>query len=256
MSLKMKRVLRVSALLGIGLFAFLFTIEEAAAAAKKMSIRGRLTYRGGRGKSFYWNLRFYSNTGIVIGYGSDKDGYAEFFGTYNRFTKRFKMVKHFKRRRGPSWKNKFYYRGKLRGRYLYGTARKRSFWGRSYATWRASVRYSRWKFTRGRPRRLSLRGKLRYKNGRSKSFYWRLRYYPSSGRCFGTVSDKDGRATFEGVYDRATRRIYLRKSYSRSRTFYYKGYVGRRYFSGTARKYSFISKSYYATWSARLLYKW
>lgn len=249
-----KKFIRMCALLGVGAFALLFAAEEASALVKKMSVRGYLSYRGRRGKSFYWRLRLYPNTGIIIGSGRDKDGYAEFFGTYSRFTKRFYMVKHFKYRRGSN--NKFYYKGKLRGRRLYGSAHRGSYWGRRYASWSARINYSRYRFTRGRAKRFSLRGKLRYYSGGRKNFYWRLSYYPSSGRCFGNVRDKDGRATFSGVYDRKTKRIFLRKKYSSSRVFYYSGYMTKTGFYGVARKFSFTSRKKYASWTAKRRWQW
>lgn len=250
-----KKFLGAFLLSGVTAFVLLFGANEASALAKKMTVRGYLYYKNGaRGKSFTWRLRFYDTTGLVIGSGRDKDGYAEFFGTYNRYTKKFYMVKHFKYRRGRN--NKFYYKGYLRSGRLSGSAHIRSYWGRRYAGWSGRISYSRWRYTRGRAKRFSLRGRLRYRSGGSKSFYWRLSYYPSSGRCFGTVRDKDGSATFSGVYDRATKRIFLRKKYSRSRVFYYSGYMTKRGFYGTARKHSFTSKTSYATWNAKRLWSW
>lgn len=249
------KMLRTWLFLGFGALMMVFGANEAMALTKNMTIRGYLYYRSGsRGKSFTWRLRLYTRTGIIIGSGRDRDGYAEFFGTYNRRTRRFYMVKHFKYRRSGT--KKFYYKGKIIGSRLRGSAHMRSYWGSRYAGWSGRTSYSRYKFTRGRPKRFSLRGKLRYYRGGRKSFYWKLRYYPSSGRCYGTVNDKDGRATFEGVYDRATKRIFLRKRYSRTRTFYYRGYMTSSGFFGTARKFSFTSRKAYASWRAKRLWSW
>lgn len=72
-----------------------------APSVSQLSIRGYLAYRSGaRGKRFYWNLRFFEESGIVMGSSRDRDGYAEFFGTYNPRTQRFRMVKHFKNTEG------------------------------------------------------------------------------------------------------------------------------------------------------------
>jgi hypothetical protein len=228
---------------------------KANAMVKKMSLKGYLYYRSGAssGKNFRWNLRFYESTGLVIGTGNDRDGYAQFFGTYNKYTKRFKMVKHFaKRRRG---KKKFYYKGRIRpGGRLSGTAHFRSFWGKRYAYFSAKIRWSRWKYSVGRKKSMAMKGKLRYYKSGSKSFYWRMTYYPRSGRCFGTVSDRDGKATFDGVYDKPTKRFYMRKKYSRKRAFYYIGRLYGTTIRGTARKYSFTSRKTYGSWTARLLW--
>ncbi len=226
---------------------------EAEAIVKRLTIRGRLSYRSGsRGKSFVWRLRLYTTTGIIIGSGNDRDGRATFFGTYNQVTRKFRMVKRFTRGKGT----KLFYKGKIRGSRLYGTAHSSSFWGRRYASWSARTTFSRYKFSRGTPKRFYLRGKLRFFKGGSKSFTWNLRYYPSSGRCYGTTRDREGKAVFEGVYDRPTKRFFLRKRFFGSnRYLYYRGYITGNRVWGTARRYSFTSRKTYGSWRAKMLWK-
>ncbi len=251
-----KRMLQLALALTIGAGAFVLSPIEAQALVKKLTVRGYLYYRNGaRGKRYTWHLRLYTRTGIIIGSGRDKDGYAEFFGTYNRYTKRFYMTKYFKyRRRG---RKKFYYKGKIIGRRLRGSAHFHSYWGKRYAGWSGRTTFSRYKLSLGRPKRIFLTGKLRYRNsGRSKRFTWRLRYYPSSGRCFGTTKDRDGRASFEGVYDKPTKRFFLRKRfYGSNKDLYYRGKISGKRVWGTARGGSFTARRYYATWRARMLWK-
>lgn len=236
----------------LGLGALSMAPMEAEAVVKRLTIRGRLFYRSGRrGKRFTWRLRLYTTTGIIIGKGRDRDGRATFFGTYNRRTRRFRMYKRF-----AGSGTKLFYKGKMRGRRLYGTAHAKSFWGRRYASWNARTTFSRYKFTRGTPKRFYLRGRLRFYKGGSKSFSWNLRYYPSSGRCYGTTKDREGRAVFEGVYDRPTKRFFLRKRfYGSKRYLYYRGRITGKRVYGTARRYSFTSRRAYGSWRAKMLWK-
>lgn len=225
-----------------------------APSVSQLSIRGYLAYRSGaRGKRFYWNLRFFEESGIVMGSSRDRDGYAEFFGTYNPRTQRFRMVKHFKyRRRG---KRVFFYRGLIRNGRLIGTAHLRSYLGPRYAGWAGSVSFTRLKYTQGRPKRFMLRGRLRYRSGSSKVFLWKLHYFRSSGACYGRVSDRDGIASFSGVYDRQTNRFFLRKRYRNGRTFFYVGRMTRGGAYGNARRYSFTSRHVYASWRAGVVWR-
>ncbi len=240
--------------LSIAGLALLLNAPRSEALMKKVLIRGELHYNNGAKKKFFWSLRLYVNTGIVLGSSLDKDGYAEFFGIYKPRTKRLYVIKNYKRRR--KGRKKFYYRGKIVGKVLVGTAHLRSFWGPRYADWSGIMRLSKYKFTLGKPKKLILQGKLIYLRSRDKKdFIWSLRYYPSSGRCFGSVVDRDGRARFEGVYDKITRRFYLVKKYGPRRVFYYRGYLSKRLKTivGTARKYSFIDRKIYGVWKAKFL---
>lgn len=223
-------------------------------AVSRLSLRGYLAYRSGvPGKRFYWSLRFYENSGLVIGNGRDRDGYAEFFGTYNRRSKRFWMVKYFKYRR--SGRKRYYYRGYIRNGRLLGTAHMGGFWGRKYAGWAGSVRFQRMAFTQGQPRRFVLRGRLQYHTGNAKSFVWQLNYFRSSGTCYGSVKDRDGVARFYGVYDKPTKRFFLRKRFRDGRVFYYTGYMTPRGAFGTARRRSFTYRRTYARWRAVMVWR-
>jgi hypothetical protein len=219
-----------------------------------LSIRGYLAYRSRtQGKRFSWRLRFYRRSGLVMGTSNDRDGRAEFFGIYSPRSGRFFMTKFFKYRR--SGRRRFYYRGMIRGRRLRGTAHVGGYFGTRYAGWAGRVSFGRMRYTHGKPRRFVLRGLLRYGSGRSKSFLWGLRYFPSSGMCYGSVKDKDGRASFSGVYDRATNRFFLRKRYSDGRTFYYSGRMTRNGADGNARTKSFINRRVYASWRAKMVWR-
>jgi hypothetical protein len=226
---------------------------EALAQAQNMVIRGVLNYHNNApSKSFTWSLRFYSTTGIVIGTSNDRDGYAEFFGTYSPRSNFFYMTKHFVRR--TTGATHFYYKGRISNNRLVGRAHQSSYWGTSYASLSGSVSWSRWNVTVGSPRRLALTGTLRYTNNTSKAFSWQMQYYASSGRCYGTVRDQDGLATFEGIYDQPTKRFFLRKTYDSNRVFYYTGSMVGSSIVGTARQRSFTDRNVYASWSARLLW--
>lgn len=226
--------------------------SQAQASIQRMTIRGHLYYTSGnRGKSFTWRLRLYSTTGIVIGSSSDRDGFATFFGTYNTITKRFHIVKKF------SGSNQgLYYKGAIRGNRIDGSAHATSFWGARYAGFYATTTFSNYNYTLGTPKRFHLRGNLRFNQGNSKAFSWKLNYYPSSGRCYGTTQDREGRAVFEGVYDRPTKRFFLRKRfYGTNKYLYYRGHVSGNTVYGDARNYSFTSRDVYARWTANMLWQ-
>jgi hypothetical protein len=224
-----------------------------AHAVRRMVLRGKLYYRGGGSKSFSWTLRYYPTWKGKNCFGStkDRDGRASFTGTFYKRTGRFYLIKNFYMRR--SGRKKFYYKGKVRGRVIRGTAHFGSYFGRSYATWRARILWTN-RAPRVRWKRMWFRGKLYYRGGGSKSFTWKLKYNPRTGACRGYVRDRDGFARFSGSYNERTNRFYLLKHFVNRRRgrkrFYYKGRFTRRGARGTAHLRSYWGKRY-ASWSAR-----
>ncbi len=238
------------AVIGMGIFA---GAQEAQADVRDITMQVNLRYLNGTAKSFTWRLRYYPATGLCLGRVTDRDGVANFDGSYNPITRRFRLVKHYPYR--TTGRKRYYYTGTRRGkRFVSGVARFDSHMGRTYARWTATVLFSRSVY---RPvyRNIQLSGFLRYLNASepNKGFRWSLRYDAGSGVCIGTVRDRDGFATFNGTYDRISQRFYLVKHFTgrtsgRSK-FYYKGRIINGRFVGTAHFDSFYGQMY-ARWSA------
>ncbi|MCB9639992.1 MAG: hypothetical protein H6728_05705 [Myxococcales bacterium] len=253
------RRLLISAALTFSMFfggASLFA-QQAHASVRDITMSVSLLYRNGRSKRFIWKLRYYPATGLCIGRVRDRDGFANFDGSYDPVSRVFRLVKHYPNRtRG---RKRYYYTGRRLGkRKVMGTARFDSHFGRKYADWTATVLFSKSVY-RPRYRKIHFRGKLNYINSReaNKRFSWTLKYDADSGVCIGTVTDRDGFATFNGTYDRVTRRFYLVKHFKYRRRgrnkYYYKGrIIGGRFF-GTAHFDSFYGRRY-ATWRAKKLF--
>lgn len=247
-----KRISQLFFITLLALGAWSLTPAETQASIKRMTITGYLYYSSGsQGKSFTWRLRLYTTTGVIIGSSNDRDGFATFFGTYNTVTNRFHMVKRF------SGSNQgLYYKGRISGNRLLGSAHATSFWGARYAGFSATTTFSNYNFTLGTPKRFFMRGTLRFTQGNAKAFSWNLSYYPSSGRCFGTTNDREGRAVFEGVYDQPTKQFFLRKRfYGSNKYLFYRGRVSGNTIYGTARNHSFTSRNVYANWTANMVWQ-
>lgn len=234
----------------VGIFAW---AQDAQADVRDITMQVHLRYLNGTSKNFAWRLRYYPATGLCIGRVEDRDGVANFDGSYNPVTRRFRLVKHYPYR--TTGRKRYYYTGTRIGkRRVSGVARFDSHLGRPYARWTATVLFSRSVY---RPvfRNIRLRGFLSYLNASepNKAFKWSLRYDSGSGICNGTVRDRDGFATFNGTYDHASQRFYLVKHFvgraTQPNKFYYKGRIINGRFVGTAHFDSFYGRMY-ARWSA------
>lgn len=254
------RILRTHfvALLALTLFLSCFFQTATAEAAQRYQyesvvIRGKIHYSVRKTTSFKWTLTLHRRAGLIVGTGTDRNGAASFFGTYDARTGRIRVVKHYRSRR--TGMNKFYYSGKIRGSVLTASATMNSFSGKFHGRIRAKVVFVNRTPSDGTPIRFSYKATLSYLgNSRKKPIRWNFKVYNGSGRIYGVVRDRDGAAILTGVMDKKNRRVFIRKKYSNGRTFYYKGttYPAFNRAWGTAHKTSFLNPKSYGTFSGKM----